>query len=106
MKVVLPGGRSSATSQHSSRMMPLLTQGSSTYRSWRRSDFSRSSPFRSWDVRGALWVSSRSTPRAPREFTAEEVEFLVTSSSLVAGAIENARLHAETQRRVRQLELL
>ena len=43
---------------------------------------------------------------APREFTAEEVEFLVTSSSLVAGAIENARLHAETQRRVRQLELL
>ncbi len=43
---------------------------------------------------------------APREFTTEEVDFLVSSSSLVAGAIENARLHAETQRRVRQLEQL
>lgn len=43
---------------------------------------------------------------APREFTTAEVDFLVSSSSLVAGAIENARLHAETRRRVLQLELL
>jgi sugar diacid utilization regulator/putative methionine-R-sulfoxide reductase with GAF domain len=33
---------------------------------------------------------------APREFTEDEVEFLVSSASLVAGAIENARLYEET----------
>jgi len=43
---------------------------------------------------------------APREFTDAEVEFLVTSASLVAGAIENARLYDETRRRVGQLEQL
>jgi GAF domain-containing protein len=43
---------------------------------------------------------------APREFTAEEVEFLVSCSSLVAGAIENARLYEETTRRVDELEEL
>ena len=32
---------------------------------------------------------------APREFTEAEVEVLVSSASLVAGAIENARLHEE-----------
>ena len=34
---------------------------------------------------------------APREFTDAEVEFLVSSASLVAGAIENARLYEETR---------
>ena len=53
----------------------------------------------------AIGVISLHT-EAPREFTEDEVEFLVSSSSLVAAAIENARLHAETRRRVRQLELL
>ena len=43
---------------------------------------------------------------APREFTATEVDFLVSSSSLVAGAIENARLYEETRLRVHQLERL
>lgn len=43
---------------------------------------------------------------APREFTAAEVEFLVSSASLVAGAIENARLYDETRRRVGELEHL
>jgi sugar diacid utilization regulator/putative methionine-R-sulfoxide reductase with GAF domain len=43
---------------------------------------------------------------APREFTDEEVEFLVSCSSLVAGAIENARLYEETTRRVAELEEL
>jgi GAF domain-containing protein len=43
---------------------------------------------------------------APREFTQAEVEFLVSSASLVAGAIENARLYEEARRRVRELELL
>ncbi|MEZ5101689.1 MAG: GAF domain-containing protein [Thermoleophilia bacterium] len=43
---------------------------------------------------------------APREFAAPDVEFLVSSASLVAGAIENARLYAETRQRVSQLELL
>ena len=37
---------------------------------------------------------------APREFTDAEVEFLVSSASLVAGAIENARLYDESGQRV------
>ncbi len=43
---------------------------------------------------------------APREFTQEEVDFLVAAASLVAGAIENARLYEETRRQVRELEEL
>jgi GAF domain-containing protein/sugar diacid utilization regulator len=43
---------------------------------------------------------------APREFTAREVEVLVSSALLVAGAIENARLFEETRRRVGELEAL
>ncbi|MDH4102316.1 MAG: GAF domain-containing protein [Thermoleophilia bacterium] len=43
---------------------------------------------------------------APREFSDDEVDFLVTSSSLVAGAIENAHLYEETRRRVSELEQL
>lgn len=43
---------------------------------------------------------------APREFTADEVDFLVTAASLVAGAIENASLYGEMRRRVRELEAL
>jgi GAF domain-containing protein len=43
---------------------------------------------------------------APREFTHPEVEFLVSSAFLVAGAIENARLYEEMRRRVGELEQL
>ncbi|HXV96458.1 MAG TPA: GAF domain-containing protein [Gaiellaceae bacterium] len=43
---------------------------------------------------------------APREFSEEEVEVLVSSASLVAGAIENARLYEEMRRRVDELEHL
>ncbi|HET9460762.1 MAG TPA: GAF domain-containing protein, partial [Gaiellaceae bacterium] len=43
---------------------------------------------------------------APREFSDDEVDFLVTSASLVAGAIENARLYEETRLRVVELEQL
>ncbi|GIU95753.1 MAG: hypothetical protein KatS3mg012_2210 [Gaiellaceae bacterium] len=43
---------------------------------------------------------------APREFTDDEVDFLVTSSSLVAGAIENARMYEDARLRVRELEQL
>ena len=43
---------------------------------------------------------------APREFSEDEVEFLVGSASLVAGAIENARLYEQMSSRVRQLEQL
>ena len=43
---------------------------------------------------------------APREFTAEEVELLTSTASLVGGAIENARLYEETRRRVGELEHL
>ena len=41
---------------------------------------------------------------APREFSQSEVEFLVASGALVAGAIENARLYAEARQRVAELE--
>jgi GAF domain-containing protein len=43
---------------------------------------------------------------APREFSQDEVDFLVSSASLVAGAIENARLYEEARRRVGELEQL
>jgi GAF domain-containing protein/sugar diacid utilization regulator len=43
---------------------------------------------------------------APREFTDDEVDFIVTSASLVASAIENARLYEETRVRVAELEQL
>ena len=43
---------------------------------------------------------------APREFTQPEVDFLVSSASLVAGAIENARVYEEMRTRVRELEQL
>jgi GAF domain-containing protein len=43
---------------------------------------------------------------APREFTPAEVEVLASSASLVAGAIENARLYQETRQRVGELEHL
>jgi sugar diacid utilization regulator/putative methionine-R-sulfoxide reductase with GAF domain len=43
---------------------------------------------------------------APRAFTDAEVDFLVSSALLVAGAIENARLYEETRQRVGELEHL
>ncbi|HEY3105991.1 MAG TPA: GAF domain-containing protein [Gaiellaceae bacterium] len=43
---------------------------------------------------------------APREFTEPEVDVLVSSASLVAGAIENARLYEESRQRVGELESL
>jgi hypothetical protein len=43
---------------------------------------------------------------APREFTDAEVEFLISSASLVAGAIDNARLYDEMLQRVDELEHL
>ena len=43
---------------------------------------------------------------APREFTDSEVELLVSTASLVAGAIENARLYDEMRLRVGELEHL
>jgi GAF domain-containing protein len=54
---------------------------------------------------GVIGVISLHT-EAPREFTEAEVEVLVTSASLVAGAIENARLYEETRQRVGELEHL
>src|SRR5471030_8128 len=43
---------------------------------------------------------------APREFTDSEVVLLVSTASLVAGAIENARLYDEMRLRVGELEHL
>ncbi len=53
----------------------------------------------------AIGVISLHT-EAPREFDEAEADFLVSSASLVAGAIENARLYDEARRRVRELEQL
>ena len=41
-----------------------------------------------------------------RVFTAEEVELAVTIAGQVSGAIENARLYAETQQRYKETEIL
>jgi GAF domain-containing protein len=54
---------------------------------------------------GVIGVISLHT-EAPRAFTEAEVDFLVSSASLVAGAIENARLYEETRHRVAELEHL
>lgn len=53
----------------------------------------------------AIGVVSAHT-EAPREFTQAEVDFLLSSATLVAGAIENARLYEEMRTRVRELEAL
>ena len=57
---------------------------------------------RSGDAIGAITAHTE----APREFTDDEVDFIVTSASLVASAIENARLYEETRLRVAELEQL
>ncbi len=43
---------------------------------------------------------------APHEYSSDDAQFLLTSASLVAGAIENAQLHQDTARRVSVLERL
>jgi GAF domain-containing protein len=57
---------------------------------------------RSGEAIGAITAHTE----APREFTDGEVDFIVTSASLVASAIENARLYEETRLRVTELEQL
>jgi GAF domain-containing protein/sugar diacid utilization regulator len=57
---------------------------------------------RSGEAIGAITAHTE----APREFTDGEVDFVVTSASLVASAIENARLYEETRLRVIELEQL
>jgi GAF domain-containing protein len=54
---------------------------------------------------GVIGVISLHT-EAPREFTDAEVDFLASSASLVAAAIENARLYADMRHRVDELEHL
>jgi GAF domain-containing protein len=43
---------------------------------------------------------------APREFSEDEVEFLVSSATLLGGAVETARLYRDMGRRVEDLERL
>ena len=57
---------------------------------------------RSGDVIGVITAHTE----APREFSDDEVDFLVTSAALVASAIENARLYEEARLRVAELEQL
>jgi GAF domain-containing protein len=57
---------------------------------------------RSGEAIGAITAHTE----APREFTDDEVDFIVTSASLVGSAIENARQYEETRARVAELEQL
>jgi GAF domain-containing protein len=57
---------------------------------------------RSGDVIGVITAHTE----APREFSDDEVDFLVTSAALVASAIENARMYEEARLRVSELEQL
>jgi GAF domain-containing protein len=57
---------------------------------------------RSGEVIGVITAHTE----APREFSDDEVDFLVTSASLVASAIENARLYEDARLRVAELEQL
>jgi GAF domain-containing protein len=57
---------------------------------------------RSGDVIGVITAHTE----APREFSDDEVDFLVTSASLVASAIENARMYEDARLRVAELEQL
>ena len=57
---------------------------------------------RSGDAIGVITAHTE----APREFSDDEVDFLVSSASLVGSAIENARLYEETRLRVSELEQL
>lgn len=57
---------------------------------------------RGGDVIGVITAHTE----APREFSDDEVDFLVTSASLVASAIENASLYEEARIRVAELEQL
>jgi GAF domain-containing protein len=59
-------------------------------------------PSRSGDVLGTVVLHTE----APREFDEEVLNFLVHTASLVAGAIENARLYEESRRRVEELTAL
>jgi GAF domain-containing protein len=59
-------------------------------------------PARSGDVIGTVVLHSE----APHEFDESVVNFLVHTASLVAGAIENARLYEEAGRRVEALTAL
>jgi GAF domain-containing protein len=59
-------------------------------------------PSRSGDVLGTVVLHTE----APREFDEGVLNFLAHTASLVAGAIENARLYEETRRRVEGLTTL
>jgi GAF domain-containing protein len=59
-----------------------------------------------FDRAGAPLATIALHTQAPREFARSEADFLVTVATLVAGAIENARLYEAMQDRVRELELL
>ena len=81
------------------------TRASSCSRTCPRTSTSRSSPCRSSPadkLEGALNVRTRE----PREFTEAEIELLVAIASQVAQTIEHAKLYAEAQRRVAELEAL
>jgi GAF domain-containing protein len=59
-----------------------------------------------FDRAGAPIAAISLHTQAPREFTDAEADLFISVASLVAGAIENARLYDEMRKRVRELEQL
>jgi GAF domain-containing protein len=55
---------------------------------------------KSGQVIGVIALQSK----APREFTADDCDFVINAARLVAGAIENARLYHDTRRRLALVE--
>ncbi len=100
------GGRSSTVSRRSSASARSRTRGRRRCPSSRRTASSRSLAVPVLSRAGAEIGAITAHTEAPREFTDDEVAFLVTVARLVAGAIENARLYEETRRRVAELERL
>ena len=81
------------------------TSGSRRSRTCRRTSTSRSSRCRSSrrdKLEGALNVRTRE----PREFSPAEIDLLVAIAAQVAQSIEHAKLYAQAQRRVGELEAL
>ena len=82
------------------------TRASRASRTCPRTSTSRSSRCRSWPAASGLEGALNVRTREPREFTEDEIELLLAIAAQVAQSIEHAKLYAEAQRRVHELEAL
>ena len=101
----ITGSRRPSARRSRSPRRRISTRASSSSRTCPRTSTSRSSPCRSWPgekLEGALNVRTRE----PRDYTEAEIDLLVAIASQVAQTIEHAKLYADAQRRVHELEAL